>query len=129
MRFGQDLSAPIGQQWYQVIEKQKKSVGMSRRRKYDLERVFGVNFVNHVALKGFHTGPVSVRKVDAIVKLLLSTSILPNKGRPNMVQSIPDVNPHDVKILTRVTNVKTTQVLRLRFSLRRRSTCANTDNT
>ncbi len=29
--FGQDLLAPIGQQWYQVIGKQKQSIGMTRR--------------------------------------------------------------------------------------------------
>ncbi len=37
--FGQDLRTPIGQQWYQVIGKQKKSIGMSGRQEHDQERV------------------------------------------------------------------------------------------
>ncbi len=37
--FGQDLCTPIGQQRYQVIEKQKKSIGVSRRQEHDQERV------------------------------------------------------------------------------------------
>ncbi len=37
--FGQDLRAPIGQQWYQVIEKQKKSTRVLRRQEHDQERV------------------------------------------------------------------------------------------
>ena len=37
--FGQDLRSPIGQQWYQVIGKQKKSIGMSGRQEHDQERV------------------------------------------------------------------------------------------
>ena len=38
---GQDLCTPIDQQWYlyQVIEKQKKPIGMLRRREHARERV------------------------------------------------------------------------------------------
>ncbi len=37
--FGQDLRPPIGQQWYQVIEKQKKLTRLSCRQEHDQERV------------------------------------------------------------------------------------------
>ncbi len=37
--FGQDHRTPIGQQWYQVIEKQKKSTRVSRCQDHDQERV------------------------------------------------------------------------------------------
>ena len=37
--FSQDLRSPIGQQWYQVIGKQKQSMRMSGRQEHDQERV------------------------------------------------------------------------------------------
>ncbi len=37
--FSPVLRTPIGQQWYQVIGKQKKSIRMSCRREHDQERV------------------------------------------------------------------------------------------
>ena len=42
--FGQDLRTPIGQQWYQVIEKQKKSTRVSHREEHDQES-FGISLV------------------------------------------------------------------------------------
>ena len=38
LRFGQDLPPPIGQHWYQVIEEQKKPIGMSRLRNHARQR-------------------------------------------------------------------------------------------
>ncbi len=55
-------------------------------------------------------GAVGVRKGDVDVKILLSTSILtwdPMEDVRETVQSIPDVNPHNVKNFDAVTNVKT----------------------
>ncbi len=37
--FGQDFRTPIGQQWYQVIGKQKKLIRMSGCQEHDQERV------------------------------------------------------------------------------------------
>ncbi len=56
--FGQDLCTPIGQQWYQVIEKQNKSIGMSGRREHDQERVL----VSASYQKSFVTGIVVFSK-------------------------------------------------------------------
>ena len=57
----------------------------------------------------FQIGAVSVRKVDVDVKISLSTSILtwdPIEDVTITVQSIPNVNPRDVKNFDVVTNRK-----------------------
>ncbi len=56
-----------------------------------------------VNTKPFHIDAVDVKKVDLSVKISLSTSILtwePINNVKKMVQSIPDVNPHDVNVKT-----------------------------
>ncbi len=49
--FGQDLCTPIGQQWYQVIEKQKKLIRVSHHQEHDQERVLVSASYQHNKLK------------------------------------------------------------------------------